>query len=137
VVFCFLAIALRGLRIASRAPEPFAALLATGITGWLVFQAVMNMAVVTSMIPFTGLTLPFLSYGGTSLMFSMIAAGILLNISRYTTDTRAESDEQLQDSRQRNSIAHAVAVWWRDRWARLSGSGGRRRTRRAWGVRRF
>lgn len=138
VVACFMVIALRGLRIAGRAPEPFAALLAAGITGWLVFQAIINMAVVTSLIPFTGLTLPFLSYGGTSLMISMIAAGILLSISRYTTDARTESDEQLQSVRQHDSFAHSMAVWWRDRWARLSGAGSRRRTRRVWGgVRRF
>jgi cell division protein FtsW len=81
VLLCFLLIAHRGYRIANRASDPFAALLALGITSWLVFQAFINIAVVTGIIPFTGLTLPFLAYGGSSLMVSLIAVGILLNIS--------------------------------------------------------
>jgi cell division protein FtsW len=86
VVACFLVIAYRGMRIAARAPEPFAALLATGLTAWLVFQALINMAVVTTLLPFTGLTLPFLAYGSSSLIMCMVATGILLNISRHTVD---------------------------------------------------
>jgi cell division protein FtsW len=81
VVGCFVMIAYRGTRIAGRAPDSFGALLAAGLTGWLVFQALINMAVVTTLVPFTGLTLPFMSYGGTSLIMCMVAAGILLNIS--------------------------------------------------------
>ncbi|MFN5936155.1 MAG: FtsW/RodA/SpoVE family cell cycle protein, partial [Roseiflexaceae bacterium] len=84
VIGCFVFLAYRGFRIASAAPNTFAALLATGLTLWLVFQAIINMAVVTTLVPFTGITLPFMSYGGTSLMVSMIAVGILLNISKYT-----------------------------------------------------
>ena len=64
IIACFLFIAYRGFRIAGRAPDPFAALLAVGLTGWLVFQALINIAVVTTLLPFTGLTLPFISYGG-------------------------------------------------------------------------
>ena len=86
IAICFLVIAYRGMRIAARAPEPFAALLATGLTAWLVFQALINMAVVTTLLPFTGLTLPFLSYGSSSLVMCMVAAGILLNISRHTSN---------------------------------------------------
>src|SRR6266545_5145469 len=85
IAICFLVIAYRGMRIAARAPEPFAALLATGLTAWLVFQALINMAVVTTLLPFTGLTLPFISYGSSSLVMCMVAAGILLNISRHTS----------------------------------------------------
>jgi cell division protein FtsW len=91
VVLCFLVIAHRGFRIAARCQDPFAALLALGITSWLVFQALINMAVVTGLIPFTGLTLPFLAYGGSSLMVSLVAIGILLNISKQVGEARGEA----------------------------------------------
>lgn len=83
----FLLIAWRGYRIAARVSDPFAALVAVGLTSWIFFQAMVNIAVTTSLIPFTGLTLPFLSYGGTSLATSLGTIGILLNISRHINDT--------------------------------------------------
>jgi cell division protein FtsW len=128
VVLCFLVIAYRGMRIAGRAPDPFAALLATGLTTWLVFQALINIAVVTTLIPFTGLTLPFVSYGGTSLSMCMVAAGILLNISRHTTErpTQEPTDGNRTRRRAPISLADAVSLWWRHRRPRLSGAGGRR-----------
>lgn len=86
VLACFVVIAHRGYRVASRVEDPFGSLLALGITSWLVFQAIINVAVVTALIPFTGLTLPFLAYGGSSLMVSLFAIGILLNISRATPE---------------------------------------------------
>jgi cell division protein FtsW len=128
VVACFLVIAYRGMRIAGRSPDPFAALLATGLTTWLVFQALINIAVVTTLVPFTGLTLPFLSYGGTSLAMCMVAAGILLNISRHTTDRPiAESTDGIRTIRRApTSLFHALPGWWRDRRSRLPGAGRRR-----------
>lgn len=84
VVGAFVFIAYRGFRIANAAPNAYASLLATGLTLWLVIQAGINLAVATTLVPFTGITLPFLSYGGTSLMMSMVAVGILLNVSKYT-----------------------------------------------------
>lgn len=131
IVGCFLVIAYRGFKIAARAPEPFAALLATGLTAWLVFQALINVAVVTTLIPFTGLTLPFVSYGGTSLMMSLIAVGILLNISRHTVDQRpGDSFDVVQPPRRSSRpIADALPVWWRDWRARLPGAGRRRGAR--------
>ena len=72
----------RGLRTAVRARDSFGFLLAFGITCWIVYQAFINIAVITAVIPFTGIPLPFMSYGGTSLAVSMVGAGILLNISR-------------------------------------------------------
>lgn len=83
VVLMFLLLAWRGYRIASRCPDMFGTLLATGITSSLVIQAFLNMGVVTNTLPVTGIALPFLSYGGSSLLMSMGAVGILLNISRY------------------------------------------------------
>jgi cell division protein FtsW len=124
---CFLVIAYRGMRIAARAPEPFAALLATGLTAWLVFQALINMAVVTTLLPFTGLTLPFLSYGSSSLVMCMTAAGILLNISRHTS-TRPLPEPQAGirvPRRDRWSPRAALADWWNGR--RRASRGGRRR----------
>ncbi|MDA8097376.1 MAG: putative lipid II flippase FtsW [Clostridia bacterium] len=73
----------RGLRIALTAPDPFASLLATGITVGVGLQAFINIGVVTGSLPVTGITLPFISFGGTSLVFTLIGVGILLNISKY------------------------------------------------------
>ncbi|MDO8563339.1 MAG: putative lipid II flippase FtsW [Candidatus Limnocylindria bacterium] len=80
VVLLFFTLAFRGIRIALRAPDREGALLATGVTVWLAFQAWVNMAVVASLVPMTGITLPFISYGGSSLVVGLIAIGILLNV---------------------------------------------------------
>lgn len=84
IIFLFVIIAWRGLRIATRAPNQFGNLLAAGITFLITFQAVLNISIVTACLPTKGITLPFLSYGGSSLLFSLMAVGILLNISRQT-----------------------------------------------------
>ncbi len=83
VVGLFLLLAWRGYRIAMRAPDLFGSLLATGITTMLVLQAGINIGVVTDTLPVTGITLPFISYGGSSLVLSLAGIGILLNISRH------------------------------------------------------
>jgi cell division protein FtsW len=82
VIILFFVVAYRGTVIALRARDPMGALLAAGITTWLVFQAWVNMAVVASLVPMTGITLPFISYGGSSLCVGLIAVGILLNVGR-------------------------------------------------------
>jgi cell division protein FtsW len=82
VVFLLVMLIWRGLRIARLARDSYGFLLAMGITCWLGYQALINIAVITAVIPFTGIPLPFLSYGGSSLLFSLIGVGILLNISR-------------------------------------------------------
>ncbi len=79
----FLFLAFRGFRLARRAPDIYGALLATGITTWLVLQAMINIAATTGSIPYTGVPLPFISFGGSSLVISLAAVGVLLNISRY------------------------------------------------------
>lgn len=81
VIIAYLVIAIRGFRVANNSESGFETLLATGITVWIVIQAFMNIAVNTALMPVTGITLPFVSYGGTSLIASMVAIGILLNIS--------------------------------------------------------
>src|SRR5438309_464961 len=89
IVLLFLALAFRGVRVALRAEDSTGALLAIGITMWLCFQAWVNMAVVASLVPMTGITLPFISYGGSSLCVGLIAVGILLSIGRARYATRA------------------------------------------------
>ena len=82
VIVLFFVVAYRGIAIALRARDATGALLAAGITTWLAFQAWVNMAVVASLVPMTGITLPFISYGGSSLCVGLIAVGILLNVGR-------------------------------------------------------
>lgn len=90
VLGCVLVVALfgvlvyRGFTIARRAPDTFGAILAAGISCLIVFQALLNIAVLTAVIPFTGVPLPFISYGGSSLVVSMAGVGLLLSVSRVT-----------------------------------------------------
>ncbi|MDN5322150.1 MAG: cell division protein FtsW [Clostridia bacterium] len=83
VILLFFLFIWRGYRIALYAPDRFASLLAVGLTSIIAVQSVINIGVVTGSLPVTGITLPFVSYGGSSLTFSLIGVGILLNISRY------------------------------------------------------
>ncbi len=78
----FVILAIRGIKIAKNAPDVFGKLLATGITMWITFQAFINICANIALVPLTGIPLPFISYGGTSLAFLMAAVGILLNISK-------------------------------------------------------
>ena len=82
VVALFALLAQRGFKIALAARDPFGAVLASGLTCWLVFQALINVAVMTGMIPFTGIPLPFLSMGGSAMVSSLSAVGLLLGVSR-------------------------------------------------------
>lgn len=83
VIFLFAVLIWRGIKIAMNAEDMFGCLIATGISAMIAIQVIVNIAVVTNTIPNTGMPLPFISYGGTSLLFMMAAIGILLNISRY------------------------------------------------------
>lgn len=82
VVILYLILAWRGLIISKRAPTKFSQLLAIGITSWILIQAFLNIMAVLGLIPFTGLPLPFVSYGGTALIMALGAMGILINISK-------------------------------------------------------
>lgn len=84
LIALFVILALRGFKIAKNAPDNFGKLVAGGITFWIVFQAFMNIMAISGLIPLTGIPLPFISYGGSALVVSFIAMGILLNISKYT-----------------------------------------------------
>ncbi|HPN96262.1 MAG TPA: putative lipid II flippase FtsW [Candidatus Moranbacteria bacterium] len=84
LILLFLFFALRGLKISKKAPDRFSRLVACGIVSWIIFQAFINISAISGLIPLTGIPLPFISYGGTSLTFLMAGVGILLNISKQT-----------------------------------------------------
>jgi cell division protein FtsW len=84
-ILLFTLFAYRGYRIALRAPDRFGTLAATGITSWIAFQAIINVAAVTGTLPITGIPLPFISAGGSSLAASLTGVGVLLAISRQGT----------------------------------------------------
>jgi len=114
VIGAFFFLAWRGVRASMRAPDSFGAMLAGGITAWIGVQAFINMAAVTNVAPTTGITLPFISSGGSSLLATLLATGVLCNIS-------AQGRRQGETRR-----AH------HDRWRRDGGAshprdGGRRR----------
>jgi cell division protein FtsW len=92
VIFLFLLLAYHGIRVALSAPDTFGALLAAGITAWLCLQAFINIGVVVALFPVTGITLPFISAGGSSLIISFAAVGILLSISRETVSRGTAAD---------------------------------------------
>jgi cell division protein FtsW len=99
--------AYRGFLLVRRTRDPFGRLLAAGITCWISFQTLMNLAVITNSVPFTGIALPFISLGGSSLVFCMVGAGILLSISREPAGAEASQSE-------------TTGIGWRDGRARLS-----------------
>ncbi|MBK5289258.1 MAG: putative lipid II flippase FtsW [Acidimicrobiia bacterium] len=82
VIALFALIAVMGIRTAARAPDRFGMILATGVTAWIIGQAVLNLGGVVSLLPVTGVPLPFISVGGTALISTMVAAGLLVNVAR-------------------------------------------------------
>jgi cell division protein FtsW len=111
VVVLFALFAYRGFRVARRAPDQFSSLLAAGITTMVVLQAVLNIGVTTGVLPITGVPLPFLSFGGSSLLFTMIASGMLLNISQYArVPTEGEAARTVRAVPARRRAARARAT---------------------------
>lgn len=84
VMGLFVVVAVTGFVVALRAPDRFGMLVAIGITAWIVSQAVLNMGAAMALVPVLGMTLPFLSFGGSSLVVTMAAVGLLLNVARQT-----------------------------------------------------
>ncbi len=106
VIGLFLILAYSGVRVALAAPDTFGALLAAGITAWLCLQAFLNIGVVVALLPITGITLPFISAGGSSLIISFAAVGILLSISRETVEKGTWNDDATADRRRRDGRTH-------------------------------
>ena len=85
LVACFCVITWRGLRTSMRAPDRFGAFLALGLTTMVAFQAFFNISVVLGLLPTKGIPLPFVSYGGSSLLINLVGMGILLNVSQHAS----------------------------------------------------
>ncbi|MCP4539056.1 MAG: putative lipid II flippase FtsW [Chloroflexi bacterium] len=134
VIGLFVLLTWRGFKIAVEAPDAFAALVACGVTCWLAFQALVNIAVMTGLIPFTGVALPFISAGGSAMVVSLAGIGLLLSVSRGKRTGRRDSRNKLgfgqskgrKDSRQRANLDRR----WGNRGTRLSRPGRRTSTRR-------
>lgn len=110
VLALFAVIAWRGFRVAAGMPNRFGSLLAVGLTAWIAGQALLNAAVATNFIPTTGIPLPFISYGGSSLIACLAGMGLLLNLSRRVDPARVRLyghlDFRRGDRRSRLSRAH-------------------------------
>jgi cell division protein FtsW len=89
VIALFLALGVLGIRTALRAPDRFGMLLAAGVTTWILVQAFVNIGAVIGALPITGVPLPFVSFGGSSLLVLMAAAGLLLNVARHARPSTA------------------------------------------------
>ena len=113
----FVFLAYRGFKIALEAPDTYGTLLAAGLTCSLIVQAMVNMAMVTATLPYAGITLPFVSYGGSSLLTSMVSMGLLLSISRGRRITSGRSSARTKHAN--------IDFWRRNRRARISRVGRR------------
>lgn len=127
VIALFLLFAYRGLRIALRSQDPFGLILGCGITAWISIQAFFNIAVNTATIPVGGLTLPFISYGGSSLLATMAAVGVLLSISRFGAKAPAGQPTERAGEVSNGARYATLGFGWRNWWSRLSHSGRPRR----------
>jgi cell division protein FtsW len=118
VVLLFVAFAIRGFQIARNARDPFGALLCIGFTSWVIIQALLNIAVMTALVPSTGVPLPFISFGGSSLMVLMVGVGMMLSVQRIANLRQSTSER-------RNASANYDRGWG-NRRARLSSTSNRR-----------
>ena len=96
VIILFTIVAVRGYKIAKNAPDTFSRLLAAGIITWLIAQMFVNIGTMLSLLPMTGIPLPFISYGGSSLVVLLAAVGIVANISKNQQITTKLSNETRQ-----------------------------------------
>jgi cell division protein FtsW len=107
LVSAFIVLVWRGVKISKSAPDDFGRLLALGIICWIGFQALINISAMLGLLPLTGIPLPFISYGGTSLIALLGAMGILQNISKYTYKEVYDEDSS---SRGRDSRSHSAGI---------------------------
>ncbi len=109
VLGLFVAFAFLGIRTAQRAPDRFGMLLATGVTVWVVAQAAINIGGVIGLLPVSGIPLPFVSFGGSSLVFTMIAAGLLANVARQANQTPTHAGNEAQTRAPASASSHGPA----------------------------
>jgi cell division protein FtsW len=118
VVLLYVAFAIRGFQLSRRAVDPFGALLAAGMTVWVVVKALLNIAVMTALVPPTGAALPFISYGGSSLVTLMAGVGLLISVGRVRL--------RQNQNPERRSVVASYDGGGRHRRAHLSRAGGGR-----------
>lgn len=126
VVLAFGLFAWAGFRIALACKDPFGRLLAGGLTGMIVVQALMNMAAVTGLMPITGIPLPFVSAGGSSLTLTLACVGLIVAVSR----TSGREVRLVRPTKTKGAESASVAEWRRDRRPHLPGPDSGRTTRR-------
>lgn len=114
LLIAYLVILWRGLSIARKAPDLLGQLLAAGISIWITLEAFINMAVMVNLLPHAGNALPFISYGGSSLVVTLAGVGILLNIGRLSQNLNPQGG---------NAFASVVDLRWRNGWRRVSRPG--------------
>jgi len=114
LLIAYLVILWRGLSIARKAPDLLGQLLAAGISIWITLEAFINMAVMVNLLPHAGNALPFISYGGSSLVVTLAGVGILLNIGRLSEKSNTQGG---------NTFASVVDLRWRNGWRRVSRPG--------------
>jgi len=117
VVSLYIVFAIRGFQFARRAKDNFGSLLCVGFTSWVIVQALLNIAVMTGAVPSTGVPLPLISFGGSSLLVVMIGVGLMLSVYRVATRRKSTAER-------RSDIANLDRSW-RNRRARLSRAGDR------------
>lgn len=127
LVLLYIVLLWRGLTIARRAPDPMGALLASGLSLWIVLEAFINMAVMINLLPFAGNALPFISAGGSSLVSTLAAVGIIMNVSRLS---EASASRSLSDGGNGGLFHAVVNLRRRDGRRRVSGAGGAANVRR-------
>jgi cell division protein FtsW len=136
ILLLFVAFAYAGVRVAQRAPDPFGRYLAGGVTVWIVVQALVNIGAVVGVLPITGVPLPLVSFGGSSMLVLLAATGMLLNVARHEVWTVrrsviATTAKAAADRRGRRSAGRAPAQPARGRPASVrttTHGGGRRQT---------
>jgi cell division protein FtsW len=116
VLIILMYIGYRGYKIMLETKDSYGKMLSLGITSWLVYQALINTAVMTGVVPFTGLPFPFLSYGGSSMLVSLLGVGILLNISQQNKRLEAGLDRKVmpKESHKRGKNVAFASVRRRD-----------------------
>lgn len=113
IVLLYAGLLWRGLKIASRAPDLLGALLAGGLSLWIVMEAFINMSVIVGLAPFAGNALPLISAGGSNMLVTMLAMGIILNVSRIASETEEEAPSNTSpvlDFRSRKTAYYAKTV---------------------------